>query len=96
MLSGIAVLQCPPLVVVDAAKSVRQDVGGDLQTTAERVLGRQEVGLVAHVIPAAIDCAREILARMAIDPAYRAAPLASFGRAGDVLDGPLQPPVRGR
>ena len=34
-----------------------------------------------HVIPAAIDCAREILARMAIDPAYRGAPLASFGRA---------------
>ena len=34
-----------------------------------------------HVIPAAIDCAREILARMAIDPAYCGAPLASFGRA---------------
>jgi putative two-component system hydrogenase maturation factor HypX/HoxX len=34
-----------------------------------------------NVIPAAIDCAREILARMAVDPAYRGAPLASFGRA---------------
>ena len=34
-----------------------------------------------HVIPAAIDCAREILARMAVDPAYRGAPLASFGGA---------------
>jgi putative two-component system protein, hydrogenase maturation factor HypX/HoxX len=33
------------------------------------------------VIPAAIDCAREILARMAIDPAYSGRPLASFGRA---------------
>ena len=34
-----------------------------------------------HVVPAAIDCAREILARMAIDPAYRGVPLADFGRA---------------
>ena len=34
-----------------------------------------------HVIPAAIQCAREILARMAVDPAYRGAPLASFGGA---------------
>ena len=34
-----------------------------------------------HVIPAAIDCAQEILARMAVDPAYRGAPLASFGPA---------------
>jgi putative two-component system hydrogenase maturation factor HypX/HoxX len=34
-----------------------------------------------HVVPAAIDCAREILARMAIDPAFRGVPLASFGRA---------------
>jgi putative two-component system hydrogenase maturation factor HypX/HoxX len=34
-----------------------------------------------HVVPAAIDCAREILARMAIDPAYHGMPLASFGRA---------------
>jgi putative two-component system protein, hydrogenase maturation factor HypX/HoxX len=34
-----------------------------------------------HVLPASIDCAREILARMAIDPAYHGMPLASFGRA---------------
>jgi methionyl-tRNA formyltransferase len=34
-----------------------------------------------HVVPAAIDCAREILARMAIDPAYRGLPLADSGRA---------------
>jgi putative two-component system hydrogenase maturation factor HypX/HoxX len=34
-----------------------------------------------YVIPAAIDCAREILARMAVDPAYSGVPLASFGRA---------------
>ena len=34
-----------------------------------------------HVVPAAIDCAREILARMAVDPAYSGTPLASFGRA---------------
>jgi putative two-component system protein, hydrogenase maturation factor HypX/HoxX len=34
-----------------------------------------------HVIPAAIACAREILARMAVDPAYRGVPLASFGGA---------------
>jgi putative two-component system protein, hydrogenase maturation factor HypX/HoxX len=34
-----------------------------------------------YVIPAAIDCAREILARMAVDPAYGGMPLASFGRA---------------
>jgi putative two-component system protein, hydrogenase maturation factor HypX/HoxX len=34
-----------------------------------------------HVVPAAIDCAREILARMAIDPAYRGVPLADFGGA---------------
>ena len=34
-----------------------------------------------HVIPAAIECAREILARMAVDPAYRGVPLADFGRA---------------
>jgi putative two-component system hydrogenase maturation factor HypX/HoxX len=34
-----------------------------------------------HVVPAAIDCAREILARMAIDPAYHGMPLADFGRA---------------
>jgi putative two-component system protein, hydrogenase maturation factor HypX/HoxX len=34
-----------------------------------------------HVIPAAIDCAREILARMAVDPAYSGVPLASFGSA---------------
>ena len=33
------------------------------------------------VVPAAIECAREILARMAIDPAYRGVPLADFGRA---------------
>lgn len=33
------------------------------------------------VIPAAIDCAREILARMAVDPAYSGVPLASFGGA---------------
>jgi putative two-component system hydrogenase maturation factor HypX/HoxX len=32
-----------------------------------------------HVIPAAIACAREILARMAVDPGYTGAPLASFG-----------------
>jgi putative two-component system protein, hydrogenase maturation factor HypX/HoxX len=34
-----------------------------------------------YVIPAAIDCAREILARMAVDPAYGGQPLATFGRA---------------
>ena len=34
-----------------------------------------------HVVPAAIECAREILARMAIDPAYRGVPLADFGGA---------------
>ena len=33
-----------------------------------------------HVVPAAIECAREILARMGIDPAYRGVPLADFGR----------------
>jgi methionyl-tRNA formyltransferase len=33
------------------------------------------------VIPAAIDCAREVLARMAVDPAYSGVPLASFGSA---------------
>jgi putative two-component system protein, hydrogenase maturation factor HypX/HoxX len=34
-----------------------------------------------YVIPAAIDCAREILARMAVDPAYSGMALASFGPA---------------
>jgi putative two-component system hydrogenase maturation factor HypX/HoxX len=34
-----------------------------------------------QVIPAAIDCAREILARMAVDPAYSGVPPASFGGA---------------
>jgi putative two-component system hydrogenase maturation factor HypX/HoxX len=34
-----------------------------------------------YVIPAAIDCAREILARMAVDPAYSGVALASFGPA---------------
>ena len=28
-----------------------------------------------------MDCAREILARMAVDPAYSGTPLAGFGRA---------------
>jgi len=34
-----------------------------------------------HIIPAAIDCAYEILAQMAVDPAYSGVPLASFGLA---------------
>jgi putative two-component system protein, hydrogenase maturation factor HypX/HoxX len=34
-----------------------------------------------HVIPAAIACAREILARMAVDPGYIGVPLARFGRS---------------
>ena len=34
-----------------------------------------------YVVPAAIDRAREILARMAVDPTYGGRPLAAFGRA---------------
>lgn len=45
---------------------------------AEATLG---VVYAQHVVPAAIDCAREILARMAIDPAYRGLPLADVGGA---------------
>ena len=44
-----------------------------------------------HVIPAAIDCAREILARMAVDPAYSGMPLGSFGEAAV---GRHRPPLR--
>jgi len=44
-----------------------------------------------HVIPAAIDCAREILARMAVDPAYSGIPLGSFGQAAV---GRHRPPLR--
>ena len=44
-----------------------------------------------HVIPAAIDCAREILARMAVDPAYSGMPLGSFGQAAV---GRHRPPLR--
>lgn len=33
-----------------------------------------------HMIPAAIDCAREILDRMAVDPGYAGVPLPTYGR----------------
>ena len=71
------------MVRAEPASTPEELDGGNVGTwrefamPAEATLG--EV-YAQHIVPAAIDCAREILARMAIDPAYRGVPLADFGR----------------
>jgi putative two-component system hydrogenase maturation factor HypX/HoxX len=72
------------MVRAEPASTPQELDGGNVGAWREFAMGTgATMGEVyaRHVIPAAIDCAREILARMAIDPAYRGAPLASFGRA---------------
>src|SRR4030095_6649170 len=76
---GLTMVRAEPASTPEELRRSNVGAGREFAIPAEAVLG--EV-YAQHVVPAAIDCAREILGRMAIDPAFRGVPLADFGGAG--------------
>jgi putative two-component system hydrogenase maturation factor HypX/HoxX len=75
---GLTMVRAEPASTPEELDGGNVGAWREFAMSAEATLG--EV-YAQQVVPAAIDCAREILAQMAIDPAYRGMPLADFGRA---------------
>src|SRR5262245_2478758 len=75
---GLTMVRAEPAASAEELDGVNVGAWREFAIPAEATMN--EV-YAQHVIPAAITCAREILARMAVDPGYVGVPLASFGRS---------------